>query len=107
MNSELSPNAQAILLLTAPLLTGRSRPSVPYPEGATGSTGIRRLSKWGNPPCSMSAATDPPLSYSAGNPTQCSPHVVDASAMQPLCTRVKACVTCSSLLTCDDVRRVA
>ncbi len=28
MNGELSPNAQAILLLTAPLLAGRSRPSV-------------------------------------------------------------------------------
>ena len=34
MNSELSPNAQAILLLTAPLLAGRSRPSVrPLPLG--------------------------------------------------------------------------
>ena len=28
MNNELSPNAQAILLLTAPLLAGGSRPSV-------------------------------------------------------------------------------
>ncbi len=35
MNGELSQNAQAILLLTAPLLTGGSRPSVrPLPLGA-------------------------------------------------------------------------
>ena len=34
MNGELSPNAQAILLLTAPLIAGRSRPSVtPLPLG--------------------------------------------------------------------------
>ena len=34
MNGELSPDAQAILLLTAPLLAGRSRPSVtPLPLG--------------------------------------------------------------------------
>ena len=34
MNGELSPNAQAILLLTAPLLAGGARPTVrPLPLG--------------------------------------------------------------------------
>ena len=43
MNGELSPNAQAILLLTAPLLAGGSRPSVaPLPLGDYNKL-VRRL----------------------------------------------------------------
>ena len=48
MNGELSPNAQAILLLTAPLLVGRSPTSVrPLPLGAYNKLALALADEWG------------------------------------------------------------